>query len=102
MQTQQHLGGSADYKYGFVTEVETDTLPKGLNEEIIRTISAKKDEPDFLLEFRLKAYRKWLEMEEPHWVHAEYPPIDYQDLRYYTAPKHKPTLNSLEDVDPAI
>ncbi len=94
--------GNSDYKYGFVTEVETESLPKGLNEDIIRAISAKKDEPEFLLEFRLKAYRKWLEMEEPHWVNADYPPIDYQNLCYYTAPKHKPSLNSLEEVDPAI
>lgn len=95
------MSGS-DYKYGFSTEVETDTLPKGLNEDVIRAISAKKNEPDFLLQFRLKAYRKWLQMEEPHWVNAEYPPIDYQNISYYSAPKKKPTLNSLSEVDPAV
>ncbi|PJD93779.1 MAG: Fe-S cluster assembly protein SufB [Parachlamydia sp.] len=92
----------SDYKYGFVTEVETDQFAKGLNEEVIRALSAKKNEPEFMLEFRLKAYRKWLEMEEPHWVNADYPPIDYQNIRYYSAPKTKPTLNSLEEVDPEV
>lgn len=91
-----------DYKYGFVTDVETERLPKGLNEEIIRQISAKKEEPEFLLEFRLKAYRKWLEMEEPKWPNVKYPPIDYQDLTYYSAPKTKPKLNSLDEVDPEV
>lgn len=90
------------YKYGFVTDVETDKLPKGLNEDIVRAISAKKEEPEFMLEFRLKAYRKWLEMEEPHWVNASYPKIDYQDICYYSAPKKKPALNSLDEVDPEI
>lgn len=92
----------SDYKYGFVTEVETDQFAKGLNEEVIRALSAKKNEPEFMLEFRLKAYRKWLEMEEPHWVNADYPPIDYQNIRYYSAPKTKPALNSLEEVDPEV
>lgn len=92
----------AEYKYGFVTEVETDTLPKGLNEEIIRAISAKKEEPPYLLEFRLKAYRKWLEMSEPHWANADYPNIDYQNLSYYSAPKKKPKLNDLSEVDPEV
>lgn len=90
------------YKYGFVTDVETETLPKGLNEEIIREISKKKNEPDFMLKFRLKAYEKWLQMEEPHWLNANYPKIDYQDLRYYSAPKKKPQLNSLDEVDPEV
>jgi len=92
----------SSYKYGFVTDVETDKLPKGLNEDIVRAISAKKEEPEFMLEFRLKAYRKWLEMEEPHWVNASYPKIDYQDICYYSAPKKKPSLNSLDEVDPEI
>jgi Fe-S cluster assembly protein SufB len=92
----------SDYKYGFVTEVETDQFAKGLNEEVIRALSAKKNEPEFMLEFRLKAYRKWLEMEEPHWVNADYPPIDYQNIRYYSAPKTKPALNSLDEVDPEV
>lgn len=91
-----------EYKYGFVTNVETDSLPKGLNEETIRAISQKKGEPEFMLEFRLKAYRKWLEMSEPHWVNAKYPQIDYQDIKYYSAPKKKPSLNSLDEVDPEV
>lgn len=94
--------GKAEYKYGFVTDVETESIPKGLSEDVIRLISAKKEEPEFMLEFRLKAYRKWLEMEEPHWLNANYPALDYQDIRYYSAPKHKPALSSLSEVDPAI
>lgn len=90
------------YKYGFVTEVESDQLPKGLSEEMVRQISAKKGEPSYLLDFRLKAYRRWLEMEEPHWVNAKYPPIDYQNICYYSAPKMKPKLGSLSEVDPEI
>lgn len=96
------LFSDSDYKYGFTTDVESESLPKGLDEDVIRAISAKKNEPDFLLQFRLKAYRKWLQMEEPHWVNAEYPPIDYQDIRYYSAPKKKPQLKDLSDVDPAV
>src|ERR1700733_12509409 len=92
----------SDYQYGFVTEVETDALPKGLNEGTIRAISAKKDEPDFLLEFRLKAYEKWLQSEEPIWANVNYPAIDYQNITYYSAPKVKPTLNSLNEVDPEV
>ncbi len=92
----------SEYKYGFVTQVETDTLPKGLSEEIVRAIWQKKGEPDFMLDFRLKAYRKWLEMSEPHWVNAHYPEINYQDICYYSAPKKKAALNSLEDVDPEV
>lgn len=99
---EEFINSSDSYKYGFVTNVETDSLPKGLNEEIIRQISAKKDEPHFMLEFRLKAYQKWLEMEEPHWVNVEYPKIDYQNICYYSAPKKKPQLNSLDEVDPEI
>lgn len=103
MATQEAFMGGSEYKYGFVTDVETESLPKGLNEDIVREISAKKDEPDFLLQFRLKAYRKWLEMEEPHWwVNVDYPRIDYQDIIYYTAPKKKAVLNSLDEVDPEI
>lgn len=96
------VNGKEEYKYGFSTSVETETFPKGLNEEVIRNLSAKKEEPPFLLEFRLKAYRKWLEMEEPHWVNASYPPINYQDYSYYSAPKKKPVLNDLSEVDPEI
>jgi len=91
------------YKYGFVTDIESDSVPRGLNEEIIRLISAKKDEPEFMLEFRLKAYRQWQKMTEPSWAHVNYPPINYQDIIYYSAPKQsKEKLNSLEDVDPAL
>lgn len=93
---------NSKYKYGFVTEIETDSLPKGLSEQTIRAISAKKNEPQFLLDFRLKAYYKWLEMEEPDWANLDYTPIDFQDITYYSAPKNKPKLNSLSEVDPAI
>ena len=91
-----------DYKYGFVTEVETESIPKGLNEDIIRLISAKKNEPDWMLKFRLKSYRLWTTMKEPAWQNATYGPIDYQDIIYYSAPKNKPVLNSLDEVDPEI
>ncbi len=94
--------GTNEYKYGFITEVETDRLPKGLSEEVVRAISAKKEEPPYMLEFRLKAYRKWLEMSEPRWPNVEYPKIDYQDISYYSAPKSKQKLESLADVDPEV
>ena len=91
-----------EYQYGFVTEVEAETVPKGLNEEVVRLISEKKREPAWLLEWRLKAYRTWLTMTEPTWQNVRYPAIDYQDITYYSAPKKKPTLNSLDEVDPEI
>ncbi|OGB95035.1 MAG: Fe-S cluster assembly protein SufB [candidate division NC10 bacterium RIFCSPLOWO2_02_FULL_66_22] len=95
-----------EYQYGFVTEVEADTLPRGLNEDVIRMISAKKNEPSFMLEWRLKAYRYWAKMEqsegEPKWANVTYPPIDYQNVIYYSAPKSKPKLNSLDEVDPEV
>ena len=91
-----------EYKYGFVTDIETETIPKGLNEEVVRTISAKKNEPEWLLEWRLKAYRHWLTLSEPHWLNADYPQIDYQDVIYYAAPKQKKQLNSLDEVDPEL
>lgn len=91
-----------EYKYGFVTDIESDTLPKGLNEEVIRQLSKKKKEPEFMLEWRLKAYRYWLRMEEPHWSNVKYNPVDYQDISYYSAPKKKPVLNSLDEVDPEL
>ena len=91
-----------EYKYGFVTDIEADTLPKGLNEDIIRQLSAKKNEPEFMLEWRLKAYRHWLTMKEPHWANVNYSPVNYQDLSYYSAPKKKPTLKSLDEVDPEL
>lgn len=102
MATDTLFRGGSDYKYGFVTHVETDTLPKGLNEEIVRAIWEKKDEPEFMLEFRLRAYRKWLEMSEPRWVNATYPEIDYQNICYYSAPKKKQAYNSLDEVDPEV
>ncbi len=91
-----------EYKYGFVSEIEADTLPKGLNEDIIRQLSAKKNEPEFMLQWRLKAYRHWLTMKEPHWPNVTYDPVDYQNLSYYSAPKKKPTLKSLDEVDPEL
>jgi len=91
-----------EYKYGFYTDVEQETVPRGLNEEIIRMISQKKREPDWLLEWRLKAYRHWLTMKEPKWANIRYGPIDYQNIIYYAAPKKKPRLDSLDDVDPEI
>jgi Fe-S cluster assembly protein SufB len=91
-----------EYKYGFTTSVEMEAMVKGLNEDIIRALSRKKDEPAFLLEFRLKAYRKWLTMKEPNWAHVSYPPIDYQDIVYFAAPKAKPVLTDLDEVDPEI
>lgn len=94
--------GGSEYKYGFTTDVESESLPKGLNEDIIRAISAKKGEPDFLLQFRLKAYSRWLEMKEPTWANVNYSPIDYQGITYYSAPKRKPTLNNLDEVDPEV
>jgi len=91
-----------EYKYGFVTDIESDVAPKGLNEDIVRLISAKKREPAFMLEWRLKAYRGWLKMTEPHWPNVTYPAIDYQDLRYYAAPKTQKPLGSLDEVDPKL
>ena len=93
---------SGEYKYGFVTDIETDQAPKGLSEDIIRLISHKKNEPEWLLEFRLKAYRHWLTMEEPNWALLHHPPINYQDIIYYSAPKKKKELNSLDEVDPEL
>ena len=90
------------YKYGFVTNIEAETIPRGLNENVIRLISAKKEEPEFMLEFRLRAYRHWLTMTEPTWQNASYPAIDYQDIIYYSAPKAKEKKKSLEEVDPEL
>ena len=90
------------YKYGFVTDIEADSLPPGLNEDVIRAISAKKDEPEFLLEFRLRAYRRWLTMTEPTWPDVDYPPIDYQKIVYYSAPKQEKKKQSLDEVDPTL
>jgi Fe-S cluster assembly protein SufB len=91
-----------EYKYGFVTDIEAETVPRGLNEDIIRTISEKKGEPEFMLEWRLKAYRHWLTMKEPTWHNVHYPPIDYQSIIYYSAPKMKTAPKSLDEVDPEL
>lgn len=90
------------YKYGFVTDIDADTAPKGLNEEIIRLISAKKGEPEWLLEWRLQAFRFWQKMEEPSWAKLTYDKIDYQDLYYYSAPRQKAAPKSLDEVDPEL
>lgn len=93
---------SGEYKYGFYTDIETEVAPMGLNEDIIRFISTKKKEPDWLLEYRLKAYRYWLTIEEPDWALLKHPPINYQDIIYYAAPKQKKELASLDEVDPEL
>ncbi len=93
---------NSEYKYGFYTDIETETIPKGLNEDVVRTISQKKDEPEWMLEFRLKAFRHWQQMEMPQWAHLNIPEIDYQDIIYYAAPKQKPSLSSLDEVDPEL
>jgi Fe-S cluster assembly protein SufB len=90
------------YKYGFTTDIESDIVPRGLTEDTIRLISAKKEEPEFLLEWRLRAYHGWLKMTEPHWPNVTYPPIDYQDMIYYAAPKTAKPLGSLDEVDPKL
>jgi Fe-S cluster assembly protein SufB len=92
----------SDYKFGFTSNIETESLPKGLNEEVIRLISEKKNEPEFMLEFRLKAYRNWLKMKTPQWAHLKIPEIDYQDIIYYAAPKQKAKPSSLDEVDPEL
>jgi Fe-S cluster assembly protein SufB len=100
-QTIEQLA-SREYKYGFVTDVEQETVPRGLSEDVIRLISEKKQEPAWLLEWRLKAYRIWLTMKEPTWANVKYGPIDYQNIIYYSAPKKRPTLASLDEIDPEI
>ncbi len=97
-----HEVTQGDYKYGFYTHIETDIIEKGLNEQVIRTIWEKKNEPDFMLEFRLNAYRKWLKMEMPGWAYLKIPPIDYQAISYYAAPVKKPKYESLDEVDPEL
>src|SRR3569623_1906331 len=89
------------YRYGFETQIESEKAPRGLSEDIVRFISAKKNEPAWMLEWRLEAFRRWLTMEEPTWARVDYPKIDYQDLYYYSAPKKK-ALASLDEVDPEI
>ena len=102
-QTAEQLAKDSEYKYGFVTEIESEFAPKGLNEDIVRFISKKKEEPDWLLEWRLSAYSRWLEMEEPKWALVEYPEIDFQDAYYFAAPKSDGNApKSLDEVDPAL
>src|SRR3990170_7245827 len=100
--TQEEL--ASDYKWGFVTDIESDIAPKGLNEDVVRLISAKKGEPEWMTEWRLKAYRYWvsLDYDEPRWAKVHFPPIDYQDAYYYAAPKKKEGPQSLEEVDPEL
>lgn len=93
---------TGEYKYGFITDIDTETIPKGLNEDVVRMISAKKGEPEFMLEIRLQAYRHWLTMTMPNWAHLKIDPIDFQDIIYYAAPRVKPQLDSLDDVDPEL
>ena len=100
-QTIEQLA-SREYKYGFFTDIEQDSAPRGLNEDVIRLISAKKQEPAWLLDWRLKAYRTWLTMKEPTWSNVKYGPINYQDIIYYAAPKSRPAIESLDQVDPEI
>jgi len=103
MSTATELLTNREYKYGFVTDIESDTIPKGLSEDTVRLISAKKNEPEWMLEFRLKAYRNWLKMTEPdYWANFDYPRIDFQNISYYSAPKQKPTKASMDEVDPEL
>src|SRR6476469_2733688 len=92
----------SEYKYGFVTDIEADEAPKGLTEDTIRFISAKKNEPEWMLEWRLKAYRQWLKMETPHWANLKFDPRDYQNIIYYSAPKQKISPESLDQIDPEL
>src|SRR5215217_6067534 len=92
----------SDYQYGFVTNIEADEAPKGLGEDTIHFISEKKNEPAWMLEWRLKAYRHWLNMKEPNWANVKFRPIDYQDIIYYSAPKQKIKPNSLDEIDPEL
>ena len=93
---------SSTYKYGFVTDLEAEKAPLGLSEDIVKFISHKKKEPKWLLEWRLKAYKKWLSMEAPDWAMVDFPEINFQDIYYYSAPKTKPKVNSLDEVDPEL
>lgn len=101
-ETESLIQEKQSYRYGFVTEVETERLPKGLNEERVRQLSALKEEPPFMLDFRLRAYNRFLESEEPNWAKIQHPPIDYQAITYYSAPKNKPKLANLNEADPEV
>ena len=102
MSTALHNLVNQPYKHGFVTEIETESVPKGLNEDVIRMISKMKAEPDWLLDFRLGAYRHWLTMEEPAWANVTYPKIDFQEIIYFAQPKPKKQLASMDEVDPEL
>ncbi len=103
MSTAAELLANREYKYGFTTDIETETIAKGLSEDVVRLISSKKNEPEWLLDFRLKAYRRWLEMKQPdNWANFDYPKIDFQDVSYYSAPKQKAKKQSLDEVDPEL
>jgi ABC-type transport system involved in Fe-S cluster assembly, permease component len=91
-----------EYKYGFVTEIESESVPPGLTEDVVRLISAKKNEPEWLTEWRVKAFRHWTTMVEPHWANVRYDPIDYQAISYYSAPKNHKRPKSLDEVDPEL
>ena len=93
---------SQPYRYGFVTDIETEKIAKGLSEDVVRLISAKKNEPAFLLDFRLRAWQQWQELQEPDWAALGYPPIDYQDIVYYAAPRQQAKKASLDEVDPKL
>ncbi|HEY5617153.1 MAG TPA: Fe-S cluster assembly protein SufB [Vicinamibacterales bacterium] len=102
MSSEIELLVNKDYQYGFSTDIEADALPPGLNEGIVRAISARKNEPEWMLEWRLKAFRRWLQMKEPHWSNVKYPAIDYQGISYYSAPRTAKPLGSLDELDPKI
>ncbi|MCI5051529.1 MAG: Fe-S cluster assembly protein SufB [Simkaniaceae bacterium] len=102
MATKDLLQERSEYQYGFTTAIESEVFPKGLSEDVVRAISAKKNEPSFMLDFRLKAYRKWLEMSPPTWPNVKFDPIDFQDMSYYAEPKKKQELSSLDEVDPEL
>ena len=93
---------SREYQYGFTTDIETETLPKGLNEGIVRAISQRKGEPEWMMEYRLKAFRHWQTLSVPTWAHLNIPPIDFQDIIYYAEPKQKKKLGSMDEVDPEL
>jgi Fe-S cluster assembly protein SufB len=102
-----HDVAESDYEYGWVTDIDADTAPKGLSEDTVRFISAKKEEPEWMLEWRLRAFRHWQTLTEdkdkyPRWAHLEYPDIDFQDVSYYSAPNSKPKYDSLDEVDPEL
>src|SRR5213082_501268 len=104
LETQQTIRSLSDegYKYGFVTDIESDSAPPGLDEDTVRFISAKKGEPEWLLDWRLAAFRAWREMTEPEWAKVEFPPIDFQSASYYSAPKQQAIPKSLDEVDPEL